>query len=193
MNPFRRIAGRYMEAHCKQPIEVQYIGLRPVDYPVAEILVSAGDAELQKRYDTAVYTLRCCMHEHYEDCPWREQALYIMDSRNQMLCGYYAFEDGNQAYARHNLELISKSLRPDGLLAICAPSGKDVPIPLFSLVYVLQVYEYIWHTCDGSVLDEVGATVDAIMRTFASRAEAELPNAYFKVATSYIFHQKHIS
>ena len=26
-----------------------------------------------------------------------------------------------------------------------------------------------------------------------SRAEAELPNAYFKVATSYIFHQKHIS
>ena len=53
--------------------------------------------------------------------------------------------------------------------------------------------EYIWHTCDGSVLDEVGATVDAIMRTFASRAEAELPNAYFKVATSYIFHQKHIS
>ena len=120
-------------------------------------------------------------------------SLAFMDSRNQMLCGYYAFEDGNQAYARHNLELISKSLRPDGLLAICAPSGKDVPIPLFSLVYVLQVYEYIWHTCDGSVLDEVGATVDAIMRTFASRAEAELPNAYFKVATSYIFHQKHIS
>ena len=29
MNPFSRIAGRYMEAHCKQAIEVQYIGIRP--------------------------------------------------------------------------------------------------------------------------------------------------------------------
>ncbi len=42
---------------------------------------------LQKIYDVSIYTLKCCMHEHYEDCPWREQALYTMDSRNQMLCG----------------------------------------------------------------------------------------------------------
>lgn len=55
MNPFRRIAGRYMEAHCKQPIEVQYIGIRPVYYPVAEILFSAGDVELKK------YTIRRCI------------------------------------------------------------------------------------------------------------------------------------
>lgn len=171
LNPFRRIAGRYMEAHCKQPIEVQYMGIRPVYYPIAEIPFSAEDAELQTIYDTAVYTLRCCMHEHYEDCPWREQALYTMDSRNQMLCGYYAFEDGNQAYARHNLVLISKSLHPDGLLAICAPSGKDFPIPFFSLVYVMQVYEYIRYTGDRSVLNEVGSTVDAIMQTFASKID----------------------
>lgn len=51
------------------------------------------DKLLQKIYDVSVYTLKCCMHEHYEDCPWREQALYTMDSRNQMLCGYYAFKD----------------------------------------------------------------------------------------------------
>ena len=31
------------------------------------------------------------MHEHYEDTPWREQAFYVADSRNQALCGYYAF------------------------------------------------------------------------------------------------------
>lgn len=37
------------------------------------------------------------MHEHYEDYPWREQALYAFDSRNQALYGYYAF--GNYDFA----------------------------------------------------------------------------------------------
>ena len=34
------------------------------------------------------------MMEHYVDTPWREQCLYAFDARNQMLCGYYAFENG---------------------------------------------------------------------------------------------------
>lgn len=172
LNPLRRLAGRYLEIFCDNPIEIRYAGIRPVNYPVVKKNVRFADESLQRIYDVSVDTLRLCMHEHYEDCPWREQALYTMDSRNQMLCGYYAFEGGNQAYARHNLVLISKSLRPDGLLSICAPSGTDVPIPFFSLVYIWQVYEYIEHTQDRSILDEVGETMDTIMRTFSAAIDA---------------------
>lgn len=172
LNPLRRIAGRYLEIFCDAPVKIGYAGIRPVEYPVQEKPFAADDPLLQRIYDTCVYTLRCCMHEHYEDCPWREQALYTMDSRNQMLCGYYAFAGGNKEYARHNLVLIRNSLRPDGLLAICAPSGTDVPIPLFSLVYIWQVYEYVQYTGDTTILAEVGDVLDAIVRTFADKTDA---------------------
>ena len=169
MNTFRRVAGRYLLIECKSPITVVYAGIRPVEYPLVEIKRTFSDKSLQKIYDVGVYTLKCCMHEHYEDCPWREQALYTLDSRNQMLCGYYAFK-GN-TYQKENLLLISNGLRKDGLLSLCFPAGKDFPIPFFSLVYVMQVWEYIEHTGDRSVLKKILPVLETIMNTFKSRIE----------------------
>lgn len=168
-NTFRRIAGRYIEVFCESPIKVNYIGLVPTYYPLNEKERTFNDPLTQKIYDTCIRTLRLCMHEHYEDCPWREQALYTLDSRNQMLCGYYAF-DGTE-YQRHNLILISKSIRADGLLSICAPSGTDVPIPFFSLCYVMQVYEYIKYTGDMCLLTEVKDVLTRIIKTFFDRVD----------------------
>ncbi len=171
LNPLRRIAGKYIEIFSESEIKINYIGIRPVEYPIEEKKIQFNDRLTQRIYDTSVYTLKCCMHEHYEDCPWREQALYTMDSRNQMLCGYYAFKDGNKDYARHNLILIAKGLRKDGLLSLCFPTGIDIPIPFFSLVYLIQVYEYIYYTKDESILDEVGEVIKRIFLTFANRVE----------------------
>jgi hypothetical protein len=84
----------------------------------------AGEkAELREKIrNTAIHTLQCCMHEHYEDCPWREQALYTLDSRNQMLAGYEVFKDKNAEFVRANLDLISRGVRKDGILALCYPA-----------------------------------------------------------------------
>ena len=109
------------------------------------------------------------MHEHYEDCPWREQALYTMDSRNQMLCGYYAF--GEYEFARASLVLISKGVRPDGLLSLCFPAGIDYPIPSFSLVYFIQVSEYIRFSGDLSLGTELYPMLKNLMQTFLSRID----------------------
>ena len=87
-HPFRRLGCRYLQ--FLDECEIEIAGLRETMYPVTEIPRRFADEQLQKIYDVGVRTLRLCMHEHYEDCPWREQALYAMDSRNQMLCGYYA-------------------------------------------------------------------------------------------------------
>ena len=171
LNLFRRIAGRYIEIFSESPIDFNYVGIRPVNYPVKAAVKKFSDPLLQKIYDVSVDTLRLCMHEHYEDCPWREQSLYAMDSRNQMLCGYYAFENGNYDYARHNLVLISKGLREDGLLSICSPAGLDVPIPFFSLIYIKQVYEYVLYSGDRTVLDEIGYAVKTIFDTFNVKIE----------------------
>ena len=71
------------------------------------------------------------MHEHYEDCPWREQALYAMDSRNQMLCGYYVFQ--NKEFAASSLRLLALGQREDGLLELCAPARVGVTLSLIHI------------------------------------------------------------
>ena len=35
INPVRRLAGRYIEIFSDKPIDIKYVGIRPVDYPVS--------------------------------------------------------------------------------------------------------------------------------------------------------------
>lgn len=170
LNPFRRLAGRYLQVFCESPLDVSYIGVRPVERNLVEKERKFADPLVRKIYDTSVYTLKCCMHEHYEDCPWREQALYNLDSRNQMLCGYFAFEGFD--FQRHNLVLMAHA-KPvgAGFMPLCFPAKFDRYIPFFSLAYVMQVCEYIKYTNDKSVLSEVGERVTSIMRTFRDRID----------------------
>lgn len=176
MNPFRRLAGRYLQVTCKEPLEIGYIGIRPTDRRVIEKKRTFADAQLQKIYDVSVNTLKKCMHEHYEDCPWREQAMYALDSRNQMLCGYYAFQ-GTQ-YQKENLLFIAQGQRADGLLSLCFPAGIDIPIPFFSLAYLMQVDDYVKHTGDNSVLKKLKPVLDRILKAFLERRDESglIPN-----------------
>ena len=168
LGAMRRLAGRYIEIEYNEPLSVKYAGLRPVVYPLDK-KVRRFENELHQRiYDTCAYTLECCMHEHYEDCPWREQALYSLDSRNQMLCGYVAF--GEYRYARYNIILLAKSLY-NGILRITSPTDTELPIPFFSLTFVQQVCEYIKFSGDRGILDEVMPVLDEIMATFAGRID----------------------
>jgi len=162
---FRRLGCRYLEIFCESPIEARYLGLRPVNYPLTFKPFDAGNELRQNIYDTCCRTLQLCMHDHYEDCPWREQALYALDSRNQMLCGYYTF--GEYKFARASLLLMAKGVRPDKLIPICAPSSFDLPIASFSLIYPVQVCEYVEHSGDLSILDEVYPVVRGIIDRFA--------------------------
>ena len=168
LGAMRRLAGRYIEIEYSSPLQVKYASLRPVVYPLDKIERRFENELHQRIYDTCAYTLECCMHEHYEDCPWREQALYSLDSRNQMLCGYIAF--GEYKYARYNIILLAKSLH-NGILKITSPTDTELPIPFFSLTFVQQVYEYVKFSGDRSILDEVMPVLDEIMATFAGRID----------------------
>ncbi|MDD6683222.1 MAG: hypothetical protein PUE61_08745 [Clostridiales bacterium] len=173
LNPFRRFGGRYLELFAERPLTLKRLTLVPVEYPVKQAENQPVMDELQKRiYDTAVRTLQLCMHEHYEDTPWREQALYAMDSRNQMLCGYYAF--GEYAFARGNLLLFSKDNRRDGLLSICTPSKDDLTIPSFSLHYFTAVWEYTRYSGDLSLAREIWPKLESLMQVFTDRLENNL-------------------
>ena len=98
LHTFRRFGCRYLQffVHASE-VTVHYAGLRPTLYPLKHKEYKSGNLLRETIYKVCQNTLQQCLHEHYEDCPWREQALYTMDSRNQMLCGYYAFRETEAA------------------------------------------------------------------------------------------------
>ena len=174
MNPFRRFGLRYIEVFAEYPIEPEYITVVPTPYPLEKKIPDLRDPLDRRIYEVCVRTLELCMHEHYEDCPWREQSLYCMDSRNQMLCGYYCF--GEREYPRANLKLMSEDRRNDQLLSICFPS-KDyatpngLAIPSFSLHWYTQMREYITCTGDTSLATEVYPKLLSVIKAFTDRIE----------------------
>ena len=171
MNPFRRLGCKYIEVQSEHPLKNLRVSIVPTVYPVHEQARPKLTAAQNEIYDICVRTLRLCMHEHYEDCPWREQALYAMDSRNQMLCGYYAF--GETRFPRANLELISKDNRADGLLSICYPIKMDLVIPSFSLHYFTACAEYLEYSGDVDFLREIYPKLQSILSVFFAKMKTE--------------------
>ena len=167
---FRRLGARYLEVFAfTDKIAVKRMTLRSAVYPAEKREYVAPNEYFQRLYDVAVHTLECCMHEHYEDCPWREQSLYTLDSRLQMLAGYNVFCDAS--FARSAIELMASDPRDDGLLSICFPSANGLVIPSFVLHFVIQVYEYYVHTEDKALVCSVKDRILKIMNFFRSKKE----------------------
>ena len=166
---FTRFAGRYIQVHVySKEVSVGYVGIKTPSYPLKTINQPNGLDSLEKEiYKVSIDTLRLCMHEHYEDCPWREQSLYTMDSHNQMLAGYFAFEEFD--FAKASIRLSGYGQREDGLLDLCAPSGGLPPIPSFSAIWVINLYEYALYSKDFDFAYESIPVADKILEAFNSR------------------------
>ena len=175
---FRRISGRYLQAFLPFDADVRALTILPVDYPVKTRGAFRGaDRLMNSIYDISVRTLRLCMHEHYEDTPWREQGLYAMDSRNQAICGYTAF--GESEFPLACLKLMAESIRPDGLMEICAPARDRITIPSFSMGWVISLRDFALYTGRvedaGALLPAAQAMLGFCRRRIAADGLVETP------------------
>ena len=172
-NPFRRFGGRYLEVTADGEFEIYDIGIRETDYPFDEKPFETKDQLRKLIYDTSVRTLELCFHEHYEDCPWREQGLYGLDSRHQMLFGYHAFN--GFACQRASLELFCLDIREDGLIPICSPtSHPQPPIPSFTLFFIVAMAEYIQYSGDTSLAEKYYSQLEKSISSFIKRIDGGL-------------------
>ncbi len=152
--PFSRVGARYLQLNLTNmtgDVEIAYAGIRKWDLPLPEPSAFECDYPMASRLrEVGLHTLRMCMHDHYEDCPWREQALYAYDSRNQMTFGYYAW--GNYDFAAASLDLLGRGLGDDGHLNLCAPTHRSIVIPAFSYVWVSALYEHYLYSGSDALL-----------------------------------------
>ena len=161
---YKRMAGRYIQLNVRG-VRSRFIlretGLHPALYPIEQRgQFSASDRRLDAIFATSVRTLRLCMHEHYEDCPWREQALYANDARNQALAGYYAFGEG--AFPAASLTLLGRGLKPDGWLEMCMPASIQITIPSFTFCWILAVDDHWMYRADRRFAKRMMPIVKAI-------------------------------
>ena len=175
--PFRRVGARYLELHIEFPnggysIELYRIGIIPwrVELPEAGVFECSSD-ELNTLHKNSLHTLQLCMHDHYEDCPWREQALYTYDSRWQMIYGYYSW--GNYDFAAASMELFVPGQLPDGHLRLCAPTRSKRQIPTFTLVWLNAVYEQYLFSGSKELFERNRACAERIKDLIFSRFDAE--------------------
>jgi len=173
---FQRWAGRYLAIHIHAPaFTLHRLNLRRREYPVEDRgSLATGKAIHSRILEVSRRTLALCMHEHYEDTPWREQALYANDSRTQALCGYYVF--GETAFPASSFSLLGRGLREDGLLELTAPARPTVTIPSFTFVWMLAVRDHFLYSGDDSLARSFLPQILSMLKAFLSeRRKGLLP------------------
>lgn len=126
--------------------------------------VYTSDETLLPVWDISLRTLRNCMHETYEDCPFYEQLQYAMDSRSQILYTYMVAADDR--LARRCMEDFKRSQRHDGMLNCSAPNYGPNIIPGFSIYYILMLHDHMMYFGDREFLRGHMGCMDSILEYF---------------------------
>jgi hypothetical protein len=173
--PFWFRTFRYVELELEigsAPLELVRIGYRETSYPLEKKtqFVTFPSDEEAKLWEISINTLRNCMHETYEDCPFYEQNQFSMDSRLQILFTYQLSHDDR--LARKCMQEFYASRRADGLLETHFPAPLPVVnIPYFSLYWVIIVHDHMMYFGDEKLVRRYLGTVDGILDHFHQRID----------------------
>ncbi|KAL4998850.1 hypothetical protein BDV10DRAFT_184989 [Aspergillus recurvatus] len=135
-----------------QPLQITSLTYRRTHYPlpISTTLTNIPSIEA-KKWTISLNTLFNCMQETYTDCPFYEQNQFAFDSRLQMLYSYQLPSDDRLAKKTIN-ELHASRRGSDGLVETHFPTPfPGVSIPIFSLSWVLMVWDYVMYAVDTEV------------------------------------------
>lgn len=149
----------------EEPITLLSFYYTETGYPLeVKTTAVADDPDFSAIWDISERTLRRCMHESYEDCPFYEQLQYAMDSRTQILYTYAV--SGDDRLARKCMEDFRRSQRYDGLTNSSYPNYESNVIPGFSIYYILMLYDHMMYFGDKTLLREHLPHIDRVLGFF---------------------------
>lgn len=159
---------RFIRLHIrtgKGILRLHSLDYEETGYPLQVVSsVRTSDPSLEQIWEISARTLRRCMHETYEDCPFYEQLQYIMDARTQILYTYAVSADDR--LARKCIDDLRRSQRYDGLLNCSYPNCNTNVIPGFSIYYILMVYDHMMYFGDAGFVAEHMPVIDQILHYF---------------------------
>jgi hypothetical protein len=145
---------------------------RETGYPLDVKTGPAGDAGsgaswIKGLWDISLRTLKRCMHETYEDCPYYEQMQYSFDTRLQILFTYYV--SGDTRPALKTIDDFHRSMLPEGIIQSRYPSNYPQVIPTFSISWLSMLADYYDQTGDLPVLERYRPTAEHILLWFGRK------------------------
>lgn len=150
------------------PLTINSFTYRSTHYPLNIQTEISSTPYINQMWEISLNTVRNCMHETYEDCPFYEQNQFAMDSRSQILFTYLLSRDDR--LARKTIHEFYASRRDDGLVETHFPNpGRSINIPQFSLYWILMIYDHMVYFADATLVKRYVGTVDDILNHFDSR------------------------
>lgn len=141
-------------------------------YPLeVRMKIITSDPKMEEIREISERSLRRCMHETYEDCPFYEQLQYAMDARLEILYTYAAAADDR--LARKCMDDFRRSQRYDGLLNCSYPCYGPNIIPGFPVYYILMLHDHMMYFGDRELLEDHLPVVERILNFFHRRRAPE--------------------
>lgn len=149
----------------EEPLAITGFDYQETGYPLEAVTrTEVSDETLAPVWEISLRTLRRCMHETYEDCPFYEQLQYAMDSRSQILYTYTVSADDR--LARKCMDDFRRSVRDDGMINCSYPCYGPNIIPGFSIYYILMLHDHMMYFGDRAFLRQHMGAVDGILEFF---------------------------
>ncbi len=153
--------------NARAPIVLCGLRFTRVWYPLAVSGRCDAPALDSAMWDISVRTLRLCMHQTYEDCPYYEQMQYTMDTALQMKYTYQITTDDR--LARNAIDAFSAARMPDGLVPCTSPAKFTQVIPGFSMYFIEMLYDHYYYFGDEALLRRYLCVADSILQYFAAK------------------------
>jgi hypothetical protein len=164
---------RYMELDIQtseQPIELKSLFYRSTGYPL-ELKAKFESSEWFNRLiEPGFRTLQLCANETYIDCPGYEQLQYIGDTRIMALLSYVLCNDDR--LAREAIDAFDRSRLVNGLTQGGYPNRHVSELPLFSLIYILMLNDFLAWRKDVDFIRKYMLGVETILYYFKSLTRA---------------------
>lgn len=154
-----------------EPLGIRRFTYRETGYPLdVKTSFACSDPSCEPLWAISLRTLRRCMHETYEDCPYYEQMQYAMDTALQMLFTYNV--SGDDRLARKAIRDFQASRLPDGMLQSRYPTVEPQVIPGFSLYWIFMVHDH--YRCFGDLpfVRSCLPTADGVIEWFRARLDS---------------------
>lgn len=167
LEPFWWRCWRYMELDIEtsdQALELNALTYRSTGYPLELKAKFEADNWFNRLVAPGFRTMELCAGETYMDCPYYEQLQYIGDTRTQALLSYVLCDDDRLACEA--ITMFDLSRGSNGLLQSNFPCRHQNPIPLFSLLYIAMLNDFLmWRGNIAFVQERLGG-VESILKAF---------------------------
>lgn len=168
--PFWFRTFRFIDIQTEGEVSVKLEKFVEVNYPMhVRDDYDFGRDDDNKLFEISVRTLKRCMHETYEDCPYYEQLQYAMDTSLQMIYNYQLTDDDR--LARKAMDDFAAAQLSNGLMPSRYPSISDQHIPTFQLYFILMVYSHYIRFGDISLVRKHLRAIDGIVEWFTPLVE----------------------